>query len=183
MRLLDAVNRIMPKLNERPVTSVTQKHPTLAILMPIIENAQQQLLLKKWWFNAYRYEAFPSPDGKIYMGSNVLAFYPETDGVVVRGDTLYNLIDRTHIFTASVKGEVVENMEFDLLPESAAQAVFYTALVEMFTTDIGMSKELALWSQQDDKARADLLAEHLRQKKHNSQKLPAWRRMMGVRRV
>lgn len=183
MRLLDAVNRIMPKLNERPVTSVTQKHPTLAILMPIVENAKQQLLLKKWWFNTYDYEAFPSPDGFIYMGAEVIAFYPKDDGVTIRGGRLYNLQERTYTFTSSVKGLVVEDMEFDLMPESAAHAVFYCALVEMFTTDIGMSQELALWAQQEDKARVELLAEHLRQKKHNSQKLPAWRRMMGVRRV
>lgn len=183
MRLLDAVNRIMPKLNERPVTSVTAKHPTLAILIPIIDNARQQLLLKQWWFNTYLYEAFPSPDKSIYIGNDVMAFYPETDGVVVRGNRLYNLHERTYEFTGSVKGKVVEDIEFDLLPESAAQAVFYCALVEMFTTDIGMSKELALWAEQERLARIEILAEHMRQRKHTTRKLPAWRRMEGARRV
>lgn len=183
MELLDAVNRIMPKLNERPVTSVTQKHPTLAILLPIIDNARRQLLMQKWWFNAYNYEAFPDPSKHIYMGLDVISFTPKKPGVVVRGKRLYNLAERTYEFNESVKGEVVEDLEFDLLPESAAQAVFYCALVEMFTTDIGMSKELALWAQQEEKARTALLSEHLRQKKHSTRKLPAWRRMEGARRV
>ena len=32
MKLLDAVNLILPKLGEHPVTSLTIKHPTLAIV-------------------------------------------------------------------------------------------------------------------------------------------------------
>lgn len=181
MRLLDAVNLVMPKLNERPVTTLQQKHPTLAILLPIIDNVRRQLLNKKWWFNVYDYVAYPDPANKIYLGTNVLAFYSEKPNVVVRGDKLYDISARTYDFTEKIEGVVVEDVDFDDLPESAAQVVLHAALVELYATDIGMSKDLALWAQAEDRARKDLLAEHLRHKRHNTRNSPAWRRMNGAR--
>lgn len=181
MRLLDAVNLVMPKLNERPVTTLQQKHPTLAILLPIIDNTRRMLLNKKWWFNVYDYVGHPDPDKFIYLGKDVLAFYPDAPNIVVRGDRLYDLSKRTYEFTDKVKGVVVEDVEFDFLPEAAAQTVLYASLVEMYTTDIGMSKELALWAQSEDKARKDLLAEHLRQKRHSTRNSREWRRINGAR--
>ena len=48
MKLLDAVNLVLPKLGERPVTSLEVKHPTLAVLLPIIEQTQINTLQRGW---------------------------------------------------------------------------------------------------------------------------------------
>ena len=68
MKLLDAVNLVLPKLGERPVTSLEVKHPTLAVLLPIIEQTQMNTLQRGWWFNEYEYTAYPNAQGEIGIG-------------------------------------------------------------------------------------------------------------------
>ena len=63
MKLLDAVNLILPKLGEHRVTSVDNKHPTLAIILPEIENELKKLLARGWWFNEFDYKAYPDSEG------------------------------------------------------------------------------------------------------------------------
>ena len=58
----------MPKLGERAVTSLSVKHPTLAVLLPIIEQTRKTTLLRGWWFNKYAYTAYPDTDGAIALG-------------------------------------------------------------------------------------------------------------------
>ena len=69
MKLLDAVNLVLPKLGERPVTSLEVKHPTLAVLLPIIEQTQVNTLQRGWWFNEYEYTAYPNAQGEIDIGA------------------------------------------------------------------------------------------------------------------
>jgi hypothetical protein len=45
MQLLTAVNLVLPKLGERAVTSLTVKHPTLAILHDaLVEHLEEDLV-------------------------------------------------------------------------------------------------------------------------------------------
>lgn len=179
MKLLDAINLVMPKLGERPVTSLTAKHPTLGILLPIVNANLERTLNKGWWFNEFDYTAHPGTSGEIAMGRDVLSFVPGSCmSAVLRGNKLYNPDTLSYVFAAPVKGRVRQRVPFDELPESAAQYVFMSALVEAYATDLGVTTELQLWQQQASGAWSDLLGEHLRQKKHNTRKNGNWRRLV-----
>lgn len=180
MELLTAVNLIMPKLGERPVTSLEVAHPTLAILLPILEQTRRKTLNRGWWFNKYEYEAFPDPDGFITLGADTLSFVPLCGTYALRGLRLFNPATLDFVFESSVKGVVTQDVEFDLLPESTANYVFYTACVEAYATDLGVTQELAVWQQNAAQGWSDHMAEHLRQKKHNTRRTRAWRKYMGA---
>lgn len=181
MELLDTVNLVLPKLGERPVTSTTLKHPTLSVLLPIIEQTQRNTLRRGWWFNEFDYTAYPAESGEIDIGSTTLSFIPRVeDTAVMRGQRLYNPDTLTYVFTEPVEGRVIQNIEFNELPDSAATYIFYSALVEAVTTDLGATQELQIWQRLAAMAWSDLLAEHLRQRKHNTRKSRAWRKLTNA---
>lgn len=184
MRLLDAVNLTLPKLGERPVTSLDVKHPTLAILLPIIEHSRRVLLGRGWWFNVYQTTLYPDTEGVIRAGTQTLSFVPDEPGAaVLRGGVLFNPSTLTTVFSAPVSGEVTQDVPFDELPESAAVYVFYSALTEAYATDIGQTQELEVWARLAGQAWADLMAEHLRQVRYNTRQHRAWRKMRRAMRA
>lgn len=175
MELLSAVNLILPKLGERPVTSLEVRHPTLSVLLPTIDQRRRELLARGWWFNEYPYTAMPGLDGEINLGVDTLTFVPDRSGTaVMRGKKLFNPVTLSTQFTSPVKGRVTQDVPFDDLPEHAAHFVYYSGLVDMYTTDIGMSNDVQAWGQSAAQAWSDLLAEHLRQKKHSTRKSSRW---------
>lgn len=182
MELLAAVNLTLPKLGERAVTSLSVKHPTLAVLLPIIEHTRKTTLMRGWWFNKYKYTAVPDTGGVITMGTDTLSFVPDCPGTaVLRGRELFNPTTLTNVFTGSVNGTVTQDVPFDLLPESMANYVFYSSLVEAFTTDIGVSQELGIWQTKAAQGWSDVLAEHLRQVKPNTRHNRHWRRLIQAK--
>lgn len=177
MKLLDAVNLVLPKLGERPVTSLEVKHPTLAVLLPLINQKLRSVLRRGWWFNEYEYTAPLGIDGTITLGTDTLSFVPDIpDTAVARGLQLFNPKTFDYTFTEPVSGRITQYVVFDELPESAAEHIWYSALVEAFTTDIGVTSELQVWQTLAGAAWSELVAEHLSQKKHNTRKTRAWRR-------
>ncbi len=178
MKLLDAVNLILPKLGEHPVTSLTIKHPTLAIILPEVEQELKSLLLRGWWFNQFKYTAMPDVDGRIALGTDTLAFVPERTYASVRGVELFNTDTMSYTWTESVPGVLTVRVDFEKLPESAANVVWYNALINAYTTDIGMANDLQIWQTRAASAHSDLLAEHLRNRKFSSAKT---RRFMNLR--
>lgn len=181
MQLLDAVNLIMPKLGERAVTSLEVKHPTLAVLLPIFEQVQKELLLRGWWFNKYEYTAYPDINSEITLGTTALMFVPKDEGVaIVRGRRLYNPTTLTYKFTGPVTGTLTEFVEFDALPETAANYVMYSALVDAYSTDIGVGQDIGLWQTKAGSSWSELLTEHLKQRRHNTRKTRAWAKLTNA---
>lgn len=178
MKLLDAVNLILPKLGEHRVTRLDVKHPTLAIILPEIENEIQRLLSKGWWFNEFDTTLYPSNEGSIVLGTEVITFTPKyPDTAVQRGRNLYNPVTLSYVFTEAVPGRERQYVPFEELPESAAQAVYFSALVTCYATDIGMTQEASAWGMAAQAAYSDLLAEHLRQKRFTTKDTRQWAKL------
>lgn len=180
MKLLDAVNLVLPKLGEHPVTSLTVKNPTLGVILPEVENSLISLLLKGWWFNRFKYTAPVQEDSEIVLGDEVLSFIPGTEPAVLRGGKLYNSETRLYSWTVPVAGVVTERVPFEELPESAARAVLYNALVTVFVEDIGMAQEVQAWMTLAAQSYSDLLAEHLRHSKHSTRNSGRFRRLRNA---
>jgi hypothetical protein len=178
MDLLFAVNSILPKLGERPVTSLEVKHPTLAIIFPVLEMQRRALLQRGWWFNEFQYTAHPNLDGEIYLGSDFLSFLPKEIGAAaVRGDRLYNPSTLSYKFDKPVEGKVIQDVEFEYLPDTAARAVLYFSLSEIYVTDLDMTNEVQEWKGLAGDAWNSLLTEHLRQMRYSSRGMESWRRI------
>lgn len=176
--LIDAVNTILPKLGERPVTSVTTPHPTVSIALQVLNQLRKSVLTRGWWFNQYEYKAYPDINGEIYLSVDTLTFYPDKAGTAItRGTQLFNLRDSTFVFTEAVTGRVVQDIPFDLLPESVAHYIVWAALVQMHVSDVGMTAETQAWQENANTALATMHHEHVRQRQYSTRDKPEYQRI------
>lgn len=180
MKLLDAVNLVLPRLGEHAVTKLDTKHPTLAVILPAIENELITVLLKGWWFNTFEYTAYPDPEGRIALGTDTLSFVSRDVPSALRGVELFNPKTLNYVWDEPVVGCIKQRVDFDDLPESAAQYVFYTGLVTSYTTDLGVTQDLQVWMTKAGEAYSELLAEHLRNQKYSTTRS---RRFRNLRRA
>jgi len=171
MKLLDAVNLILPKLGEHPVTSLNSRSPTLAVLLPIFDRVRRDLLLPGWWFNTHCTELAYDPNtGEIGMSEDVLSFVATREVSSVRGNRLHDSTNNTFAWFRKVAGELILDVPFDELPASAASLVYAAAAVEATVTDLGMVNEVRLWTAQASEAEQRMQSEHLRNMKYSTTK-------------
>lgn len=173
MQLLTAVNLVLPALGEHPVTNVNIKHPTLAILLPIIDTKLDEMLQRGWWFNKFRTTLYQDSEGEIAVPANCLQFLPDSHGIV-SGSRLFNDQTLTYKWDGPVPGVIRLRIPFENLPETAATYVFYKALVQAYMTDIGLEQVLREWQVVRDEAERALSAEHLRYARHTTKKSRAY---------
>lgn len=168
MKLLTAINLMLPKLGEHQVTSLDTKHPTLAIILPIIQQELEKVLLPGLWFNDFKIKLYPSSEGEIVVPQECLSFIPKYEGAIKRGNRLYNSATMNYKWTTPVEGQIKVLVPFDELPESVAQYVFYSACIVAYTTDIGVEEELRVWQIQAGAAESAMMQEHLRNKRYST---------------
>lgn len=169
MDLLTAVNLTLPALGEHVVTRVDARHPTLAIILPIVQLKLRECLMRGWWFNEATYTAYPDTEGFIYLPTNTLAFLPDAPTqATVRKNRLYNIEARNFVWKTAVKGLLQENIDFEELPESVATYVYYSALVQIYVTDIGLESVVKEWQNYAQQAEFTATQEHLRNKRYTT---------------
>lgn len=175
MELLKAVNSILPKLGEHPVTSVEAKSPTLAVVLPQLDETRSTVLLGGWWFNEYPVTLYPDSQGEIAAPNSLLSFVPhERIRIVQRGRKFFNASDRSFKFNGPISGIMTQDIPFEELPESVAQYVLYTALVVVYATDIGFEEVVKLWNGMASAAQIAMEAEHIRQMKYTVKSSKRW---------
>lgn len=182
MLLLDAVNLILPALGEHQVTSLDVKHPTLAIILPQIEQQRKDTMNQGWWFNNSPARLLPDSEGYIDVPIDTLSFIPANMEVAVRGERFYDLVNRTFKFSGALEGDLISDLTFEELPESAAYHVFYSSLVLCYATDIGLEQTVQLWSGKASKSLADMEREHLRNRKYSNARSRRYRRRLRAMR-
>lgn len=170
MDLLTLVNNVLPKLGEHPVTSLDDRHPTLAVILPAVATKIRDVCQPGWWFNEYPTTLYPNLDGEILLPVGALAFVPDCGAAIQRGGKLFDPGNQTYVWGGPVAGKLTEALEFDNLPTSAQSAVWYAVLVDTYVTDIGMTNEVQFWAAQAADAEVQMQAEHLRQKKYSTTK-------------
>lgn len=181
MDLLTAVNRILPKLGEHQVTGLSVKHPTLAIILPEIEAKRQEFLLKGWWFNTEHYTFYPSSEGFIDTPNALLGWNPDPwCSAVQRGERFYDPVNHTYTWPDKISGSCTFDVEFELMPEAAAQYVLYHALVLCYATDIGLEQVVQVWEREAGTALAACEREHLRYKKYTTRHSRRWRNLQSA---
>ncbi len=180
MDLLNAVNRILPKLGEHTVTSLESKSPTLSILLPLIDEKIKELTIRGWWFNTHITTLLPDVDGNIAFPSSYLSFVADDYVTSNRGGKLHNATDNTFTWTAGVTGTAIEFIEFGELPETVASWVFYSALVECMVTDIGVTQEAQAWRAEIGPAQASVMSEHLRNMRYSTRNSRRYRRIRSA---
>ncbi|QQO90803.1 tail tubular protein A [Pseudomonas phage Bertil] len=183
MDLLKAVNLILPALGEHPVTRVDRKHPTLAVIMPVIENKVDTALMRGWWFNEFRTTLYPDSEQGIFVPTDTLAFIPDAEyRGNLRGNRLFNQETMDFMWPGPVSGVIQQRLDFEELPNSVATYVFYDALVQVYLIDIGLENVVSEWKQLAKEGEFLATNEHLRNKRHTTKKSSRYARLRGAMR-
>ena len=171
MELLSAINLTLPALGEHVVTRVDARHPTLAVILPVLELKIKECLMRGWWFNEGQYTLYPDTNGEIVLPTNTLSFLPTGDvKATVRKFKLYNQAARNFVWPGPVDGTLLENLDFEELPESVATYVYYSALVQVYITDIGLEQVVQKWEGYAQTSEFTATQEHLRNMKYSTRK-------------
>lgn len=168
MDLLTVVNRILPKLGEHPVTSLEDRHGTVAMILAEVDTQIEDLTTRGWWFNEYSTTLPLTVDNKVLVPAGTLKFVPAdyTQKAAVRGSKLFNADTSTFVWDKQIEGTITVKLPFNELPESAAQFVWYSALVAAYITDIGLGDDVRAWAGKSTEASTSMMSEHLEQKRY-----------------
>lgn len=144
MRLLDAVNIILPLRGEPQVTSLNDQNPTVDIITDWLEFYRKQLLSDSvgWWFQRSRVTVHKDlNDGRYKVSSNVLAFIPDppVHGVLISG-YLHPLEGYPDFDGKPIQGKAVLDMPFEDLPDVAQQYVVMSAAGDVLN-QVGIDPE------------------------------------------
>lgn len=176
MDLLTAVNRILPKLGEHPVSNLNVRHPTVDLLVKQLNAKVKELTINGWWFNTHKTTLPLTMDKEVLVPSDALTFRADYAVTSIRGGKLHNTTNNTFKWDAPVSGTLITLVPFDVLPESVASYVYYATLVEACITDIGVTQEARAWTLELERAMDQVTAEHLKQMRYTTQRSPRYAR-------
>lgn len=169
MKLLEAINNILPYFGEAPVTHVDYKHPTVSVLLSTMEQVRMNLLLKGWWFNTSVVKLYPSSEGDIKSPDTALSILGENRlNVEMRGDSIFNLDTGSFRFSGPIEIKMISDLDFESLPRPAAYWIQTKTATIAYARDYGIEeiyKEMVLREQE---AYQQLLTEHLRKKRYST---------------
>jgi hypothetical protein len=122
---LDAINTMLTTIGESPVNSISASTADTRIAQLILQEVDRATQIKGWnWNTEKEVPLTRNGSNEIVLSSNVVRVdvnrqeYRNVE-VVQRGNKLWDKKNRTFIFTADLKGEVVYLLPFSDLPEQA----------------------------------------------------------------
>lgn len=182
MTLLEAVNLVLRKIGEIPVTSVDEQYSTLTIALPALDEARVRLLSEGYWFNTfYKYILAPTITGESLTPTDCLKFFPAEDRFSWIGQRVRKTDDGNIIVGESVEGRLIVDLPFEDLPEVCQYAVAYSAAYDTYVADIGdddIAKNLAA---RRDEFLEQLNGDHTVSRKQNSRgrkQVQRWRQAL-----
>lgn len=178
MRLIDAVNTVLPYLGEHVITRIEgTKHPTVGLITDAIERQTRSLLAQGFWFNELELTLPLNTDGYVRVPERTISAQGLNCNLVIDGEFFMNAQTGSNVFTQPVVARILRDYEFEKLPELAALVVTYKAAIEVFTADYGADNTLQVLQQHVYENMALLRQEELRMRRYNTQ--PNIRRKFG----
>jgi hypothetical protein len=159
-----AVNQILGAVGQAPVTTLDQTNPDVAIAYDTLLDTSREVQAEGWSFNTEtEYPFNPDTNGDIIIPDNVLMIdlsdLYENRGidVVRRNGKLYNKIDHTFTWTASLKCDVLWLFEFSDLPIPFQDYVTSKAAVQASTKMVGDKDLYTMLQQREARMRVNVL--------------------------
>ena len=124
---LQAVNTMLSTIGSAPVNTITGTNSAdVALAVQILDETSLAVQSEGWHWNTER-EVPYTPDGvtgEITVPTNALLVDVDSPDnlkvdVILRGQKLYDLKTRSHVFTEQVKATVVYALEWEELPQAA----------------------------------------------------------------
>lgn len=181
MTLLDAINTCLSSLGEARVTSTTVRHPTVDLIRNTIAMKKTELLERGWWFNTAQATMYPSPSGEMEAPVNTLSILGYCGEMyITRGGMLFDLDNNTQFFTEPKKMQITYDMDFEDLPECAANVVMQRANRAVYAGDLGIDAAVQNMEQNEFMNFSTLETLHMRNKRYSTRQRRPWRRMQNA---
>jgi hypothetical protein len=132
MQIIDAINEMIGWLGETPVSTDDpdyESHPLYESALRILQSTSRTVQSKGWWFNTREATLTPVSNA-ITLAANVLAVAVKDIYRVqytVRAGALYDLTNGTATITSALQAFIRELVDFEDLPETAAEYIKQTA--------------------------------------------------------
>ena len=124
MTQIDAINRMLRYIGELPVptTIVIDNLPEgheARVAKTILSEISRELQEKGWWFNTEDWEFIPDSTGYITLPDSVIPITPSTtrEKYMVKGGDLYDVTNKTKIFTTNITLKTVFEQQYSLSKE------------------------------------------------------------------
>lgn len=171
MNLYEGVNTLLGAIGEIPITDNTSAMEADATsdvgmardaLLSMSRSIQEQ----GFWFNKEKaYPLVPNTDGYIPIGNNILSVYSPT--LIVKDHKLYNTETRSYLFEDTQDVDIIFNLQFDDLPNVAADAIVREASTEFYNNILGDTQELRILQTNAEKAQVSLQKAQAKHRKTN----------------
>ena len=171
MKLLDAINLILPMFGEATITRIDRKHPTVALILDNLNAVKMTVLAEGWWFNTSNTKLYPNPEGIISTPADLLSIESRKP-IEARGAVLVDFEKDSRIFKEPVECSISYDMAFEDLPYSVANYITHRTALVAYTKDYGYEDLYQVLAVGEQKAYQKMLAEHLRKKKYSSTRSP-----------
>lgn len=179
MTLLEAVNTCLSALGESRVTSTTVRHPTVDLILGTIEMKQRQLLERGWWFNVSHVTMYPSTTGEMEYPVNAISIIGDGgETFVPRGGMLFDMDNNTKFFTEPKGMTVAYNLDFEDLPECAANVVMTRAAQEVYSGDLGPDSAVQRLNGLEILSFAEMELQHMRNRRYSTKQRRGWGRLV-----
>lgn len=181
MTLLDAINTCLSTLGEARVTSTAVRHPTVDLIRTTIELKKTELLERGWWFNTAQATMYPSTTGEMEYPVDALSVLGYNGEMYIpRGGMLFDLDNNTQFFTEAKSMQITYKVDFEDLPECAANVVMQRANRAVYSGDLGMDNTVVNMQNNEIQNFAQLEAMHLRNRRHSTRQRRPWQRMRNA---
>lgn len=185
MTLLEAVNHVLVRLGETPVSSVHEQYPTLALVLPALEDARRKVLTAAWWFNTYPFkDLLPDSQGNILTPSNYLEVIPhDSNRYMWTGSRIVHATDGNPDMTGHrVQARVALDLPFEELPPVAQSVVAEAAALYTYISDFGPDNTSESIESNLGELQAALHGQHVRTTNRDSRVHRVRNRLNGRRR-
>lgn len=177
MLLLEAVNTCLHALGEARVTRTDVRHPSVDLILGVIELKKKQLLETGYWFNTAYATMYPNHENKMEFPVDALSITSVRSRKIyeMRDSMLFNVTDNTEYFDGPVEIKFTYNIDFDNLPTCAANVVMYRAMREVYVGDLGNDETVSNMLQNEAAATHTMETLNLRNRKYNTRQRYPWR--------
>ena len=173
MKLLTVVNYCLKYLGEKRVSSVDTRHPTVNNIVLEVEDQINTLLSREWWFNERTQTYYPDNEGRIAGPVDALMVASSSTDVDVIDGYMWDIANDTNIFTNPIEVTVRHKLNFEDLPEVAADYIKCAVAYVLYAQEYGAENTIQTIIAQRSEAQMYLEREELRKRKYNSTQRPA----------
>lgn len=150
MQKLTAINAMLAAIAQNPVNTPESRNPYSIAAVSVLDRISTEMQEIGWWFNTNTNVTLrPNSEGFILIPSRTLKITDKNNRMnfVIRGSRLYDPLNNTSKFSQDLLVDIVVELDFDTMPEVAAQAVMRSAVHQFFLDRDGEANKVQFLGQ------------------------------------